>query len=92
MGTLGVYRATENILPLCTTMLLVHVCRSSRPTLRLALFPSVTRKYSLPAEPPKKSKVWDSVDEAVKDIKSGDVLLCGGARHCLSRRSFIDLR
>lgn len=28
---------------------------------------------------PQKSKVWDSVDEAVKDVKSGDVLLSGGA-------------
>ncbi|KAJ7118722.1 3-oxoacid CoA-transferase [Mycena epipterygia] len=59
-------------------MLIVHACRSSRPALRLAVFTSVTRKYSLPAEPPKKSKVWDSADEAVKDIKSGDVLLCAG--------------
>ncbi|KAJ7739680.1 hypothetical protein DFH07DRAFT_965663 [Mycena maculata] len=58
-------------------MLLVQVCRSSRPALRLAFIPSV-RKYSMPAEPPKKSKVWESVDEAVKDVKSGDVLLCGG--------------
>lgn len=64
-------------------MLIVHACRSSRPALRLAVFTSVTRKYSLPAEPPKKSKVWDSVDEAVKDIKSGDVLLCAGACLCL---------
>lgn len=28
---------------------------------------------------PNKRKVWDSVDEAIKDIKSGDVLLSGGA-------------
>ena len=28
---------------------------------------------------PQKSKVWDSVDQAVKDVKSGDVLLSGGA-------------
>jgi acyl CoA:acetate/3-ketoacid CoA transferase alpha subunit len=27
---------------------------------------------------PKKSKVWNSVDEAVKDVKSGDTLLVGG--------------
>jgi len=27
---------------------------------------------------PKRKKVWDSVDEAVRDVKSGDVLLCGG--------------
>jgi 3-oxoacid CoA-transferase len=27
---------------------------------------------------PKSRKVYDSVDEAVKDVKSGDVLLSGG--------------
>jgi hypothetical protein len=38
------------------------------------------RWYSTPTELPlpNKSKVWKSVDEAVKDVKSGDVLLCGG--------------
>lgn len=30
---------------------------------------------------PNKTKVWDSVDEAVKDIKSGDVLLSAGKRY-----------
>lgn len=39
------------------------------------------RKYSVPVDipVPRKSKIWDSVDEAVKDVKSGDVLLCGGS-------------
>ncbi|KAG0705312.1 3-oxoacid CoA-transferase [Suillus ampliporus] len=38
------------------------------------------RWYSTPTEVPlpNKSKVWASADEAVKDVKSGDVLLCGG--------------
>lgn len=27
---------------------------------------------------PRKRKVWDSVDEAVRDVKSGDTLLSGG--------------
>ncbi|KAH9482396.1 Succinyl-CoA:3-ketoacid coenzyme A transferase 1, mitochondrial [Psilocybe cubensis] len=38
------------------------------------------RQYSIPTDlpVPSKSKVWDSADEAVKDIKSGSVLLCGG--------------
>lgn len=27
---------------------------------------------------PNKTKVWDSVDEAVKDVRSGDTLLSGG--------------
>lgn len=30
------------------------------------------------AATPQKSKVWDSVDEAIKDVKSGDILLSGG--------------
>lgn len=30
------------------------------------------------APAPAKTKVWDSVDEAVKDVKSGDILLSGG--------------
>ena len=33
---------------------------------------------------PTKKKVWDSVDEAVADVKSGDVLLSGGTYYCLS--------
>lgn len=38
------------------------------------------RQYSTPTDlpVPNKTKVWDSVDEAVKDVKSGDVLLSGG--------------
>lgn len=27
---------------------------------------------------PKKSKVWKSADDAVKDVKSGDIVLSGG--------------
>lgn len=38
------------------------------------------RLYSVvtDAPVPRKSKVWSSADEAVKGVKSGDVLLCGG--------------
>ncbi|TEB36252.1 succinyl-CoA:3-ketoacid-coenzyme A transferase [Coprinellus micaceus] len=38
------------------------------------------RYYSVAVDShtPKASKVWNSADEAVKDIKSGDILLCGG--------------
>ncbi|KAG1882890.1 3-oxoacid CoA-transferase [Suillus subluteus] len=57
----------------------------SRATLVSVFKPRATvflraRWYSTPAELPlpNKSKVWKSVDEAVKDVKSGDVLLCGG--------------
>ncbi|KAF8914046.1 hypothetical protein CPB84DRAFT_1669811 [Gymnopilus junonius] len=40
----------------------------------------ISRGFSTPADLniPNKSKVWGSADEAVKDIKSGSVLLCGG--------------
>ena len=31
---------------------------------------------------PSKKKVWDSVDEAILDVKSGDVVLSGGACRC----------
>ncbi|KAG5640752.1 hypothetical protein DXG03_007310 [Asterophora parasitica] len=52
---------------------------SSGAALRVSAFVS-TRKYSTSPDTPSsiKSKLWDSVDEAVKDVKSGDVLLCGG--------------
>lgn len=61
-----------------------------RARLSLALHPRAgavplglgRRAYSDPALPngaPRSKKVWDSVDEAVSDIKSGDTLLSGGA-------------
>ena len=39
------------------------------------------RCFSVAAETPvpRKRKVWDSVDEAIKDVKSGDTLLSGGS-------------
>lgn len=45
-----------------------------------AYAPAAFRKYSTPVDipVPNKSKVWDSVDEAVKDVKAGDTLLVGG--------------
>ncbi|KAJ3728678.1 hypothetical protein C8R42DRAFT_693834 [Lentinula raphanica] len=39
---------------------------------------SRVRFISLVGTPPRTSKVWESADEAVKDVKSGDVLLCAG--------------
>lgn len=37
------------------------------------------RWYSIaPETPAVKSKVWSSAEEAVKDVESGAVLLCGG--------------
>ncbi|KAI0065421.1 3-oxoacid CoA-transferase [Artomyces pyxidatus] len=48
------------------------------PRARVALV--VLRAYSVSTDlpVPKKKKVWDSADEAVKDVKSGDTLLSGG--------------
>ncbi|EGN96206.1 hypothetical protein SERLA73DRAFT_112388 [Serpula lacrymans var. lacrymans S7.3] len=40
------------------------------------------RHYSIAGHAPLKRKVWDSVDEAVKDVKSGDTLLSGGFGVC----------
>ncbi|TFK91242.1 3-oxoacid CoA-transferase [Polyporus arcularius HHB13444] len=39
---------------------------------------------SVPVEEavPSKTKVWDSVDEAIKDVKSGDIVLSGGFGLC----------
>lgn len=40
----------------------------------------VVRAYTVPANPqvPRKKKVWNSLDEAVSVVKSGDVILSGG--------------
>ncbi len=46
-----------------------HLARSSYST--------VAAEGALPT----KKKVWDSVDEAVADIKAGDVVLSGGMWH-----------
>lgn len=53
--------------------------RNLRASLPVVHFVRV-RAYTVPADPhiPKKTKVWDSVDEAVGTVKSGDVLLSGG--------------
>jgi len=61
-------------------MLFTHVYRTTGTALRISAFATSSRKYSVLADipVPHKSKLWDSVDEAVKDVKSGDVLLCGG--------------
>jgi len=52
---------------------------------RTTTFVVQLRGFATPADasPTKTSKVWDSIDEAVKDVKSGDVLLCGGVLNAL---------
>ncbi|KAI0748319.1 3-oxoacid CoA-transferase [Daedaleopsis nitida] len=56
-----------------------RACSSSRITIAARI-----RYYSVVvnAPIPRKTKVWDSVDEAVKDVKSGDIILSGGFGLC----------
>jgi hypothetical protein len=59
---------------LLTTFL---TCPKSRASLPIIHF---VRAYTVLADAPvPKKKVWDSVDSAVEVVKSGDVLLSGGA-------------
>lgn len=61
---------------------MLRVKNSSRPFLRLQLTAALLRRpYSVVTDVPipTKSKVWDNVHEAVKDVKDGDILLSGGA-------------
>ena len=65
------------------------MCRlsvASTGLLRLSLS-SAVRTYATAhnAPVPSKSKVWESADEAVKDIKSGSMILSGG---CTLRLAF----
>lgn len=60
-----------------------HIGTLTRPSLLQAQTPTHLARgsYSTIATGdalPTKKKVWDSVDEAVADIKSGDVVLSGG--------------
>ncbi|KAF8522262.1 3-oxoacid CoA-transferase [Hysterangium stoloniferum] len=52
--------------------------KTAHPNLTIRLYST-----SLDESPiPKVKKVWDSADEAVKDVKSGDILLSGGFGLC----------
>ncbi|KAF8580863.1 3-oxoacid CoA-transferase [Ramaria rubella] len=58
--------------------------RASRPLLP-ALSRPLRRTYSTPLEQapvPQVNKVWDDIDQAVKDVKSGDTVLSGGFGLC----------
>ncbi|KAF8655844.1 hypothetical protein AX16_002928 [Volvariella volvacea WC 439] len=54
--------------------------RLSTTALSLRFFAPAARHYSVAKDiqSSSKSKVWSSVDEAIQDVKSGDVLMCGG--------------
>lgn len=71
-------------------------CGHWRPTSNFIL---LRRWYHVADPVPSKRKVWDSVEDAVKDVKAGDTLLCGGFGLCgtpetlltaLSKRSDIN--
>lgn len=49
----------------------------SRPVVSILACASV-RNISSKIPVPNISKVWESVDDAVKDVKSGDTIVCGG--------------
>jgi len=59
----------------------VSALRGLRNTLVVS---SRVRFYSVVTDAPipKKTKVWGSAEEAVKDVKSGDTVLCGGFGLC----------
>lgn len=63
-------------------MLITQLARArplaSRHTASKIRVLAIVRAYSIPAEVPKKSKVWESAEEAVKDVKSGQTLMVGG--------------
>ena len=73
------------------TMLAVASFPATAPrfhsSIRLRLLPSTTRQlarrcYATAGSRPKSHKVYDNVDEAVADVKSGDILLSGGFGLC----------
>ncbi|KAH8106777.1 3-oxoacid CoA-transferase [Cristinia sonorae] len=62
-----------------------RIRNASQPFLRLRLTTALLRRpYSVvvDAPVPKKSKVYENVQDALKDIKSGDVILSGGFGLC----------
>ncbi|ORY35066.1 hypothetical protein BCR39DRAFT_516537 [Naematelia encephala] len=52
--------------------------------------PSKAEAIGAPAVDPGKGKVWDDVDEAVKDIKSGSLLLSAGFGLCGTAETIIE--
>ena len=52
-----------------------HTHGHKAPWGRGALYSTVAAEEAVPT----KKKVWDSVEEAIQDVKSGDIVLSGGA-------------
>ena len=57
---------------------------TSVPNHGLDSIPSPAEATGQPAVDSQKGKVWDDVDEAVKDIQSGSMLLSAGESHLLT--------
>src|ERR1700753_418806 len=64
-----------------------RITRINQTNLRATWSSQTLRCLSVAADAPvpRKRKVWDSVDEAIKDVKSGDTLLSGGSFLCACR-------
>ena len=79
----GAFRSTSASARVLTTSAST-VARRSLPTTSYCK-PAViqTRLYAQVGTPPKSHKVYDSAAEAVKDVKSGDIVLSGGMS-CMS--------
>ncbi|EMD38351.1 hypothetical protein CERSUDRAFT_113511 [Gelatoporia subvermispora B] len=65
-------------------MLAIKACHPTHRLRSTLILTTRIRHYSVVSDLPipRKSKVWDSVDDAVKDVKSGDLLLSGGFGLC----------
>ncbi|RSH89104.1 hypothetical protein EHS25_002770 [Saitozyma podzolica] len=62
----------------------------SVPNSKLDSVPSPAEGVGVPAVDKSKGKVWDSADEAVKDIKSGSLLLSAGFGLCGTAETIIE--
>ncbi|KAI5117658.1 hypothetical protein M0805_008888 [Coniferiporia weirii] len=67
-------------------------CRSIRagPRFRMSVVATLHVRSIASIPVPNKSKVWDSAEDAVKDVKSGQTILCGGFGLCGTPDTLID--
>jgi hypothetical protein len=72
-------RRSRDLLIACLDRMLA--ARAFKSAIRVQLTWASVRQYSLPLDlpVPKTKKLWDSAEEAIHDVKSGDTLMCGGA-------------
>ncbi|KAI0093582.1 3-oxoacid CoA-transferase [Irpex rosettiformis] len=76
---LTVTRTSRRILPSTRPR---YLWSPTSSTVQQLAAPAGVRTIVVPAPIPRKTKVWDSVDEAVADIKDGSVILSGGFGLC----------